>query len=689
MKKFYNYKLLLLICFIASLGFLTSCEKDSENTPSGGQVTLLSFGPTGAKHGEEIRFVGNNLSKVESIDLPGVSIAKANFLEQTDELIKLVVPEDAEEGTVTLKVNGGEDVVSKTILSFEVPITVTSFTNSAKPGTNITISGTKLNWVEGVVFGTDTVKQFVSQTSAQIVLQTPLTAKTDKLLIIGGGTEPSFVETESEIVFTLPVITSFAPMTISNSENLTITGTDLDLVKEIVFTGVGAAKVSSFISKSPTELVVTVPANASKGKLMLVAMSGVEVTSSQDLTLVLPAVTAFSANSIRHGENITINGTNLNLVKEIKFVGVGEAKVVKANFVSQSATSIVVTVPNNASKGTLKLVSMSGVEVTTAQELTISLPVISTLSPAPINPGQNLTINGTNLDLVKEIEFQGGTKVTTFVSQTPTRIVVTVPMNAKKGILKLMTTSNYAITTDAQLTIILPAVTSVTPEPVVAGSFLTINGTDLNLVRSVVFTGGATVSSFTAQNGTQIVLTVPTTAKTGELKLITTTDFEVATGKQAQIGSAAPNISYYIYENGLRTAPAGDEWQKWGGWGTTVQDLDNTENVSRGTKAIKVSFNDAYGALQLHPNKANVLAGYSHIVLYIRGSVDSRVAIQVKNSAGATSADYPFDVKAGEYKLVEVPISALGDVSGGIGEVFIKNYGTNPNTIYIDDLGLR
>ena len=86
----------------------------------------------------------------------------------------------------------------------------------------------------------------------------------------------------------------------------------------------------------------------------------------------------------------------------------------------------------------------------------------------------------------------------------------------------------------------------------------------------------------------------------------------------------------------------------------------------------------------------NILAGHTHIVLYVRGgSQDSRVAIQVKKYDDSFSADAPFDVKAGEWKLVEIPISQLGNVSGGIKEFYIKNFGSNPNTIYVDDIGLR
>lgn len=685
MKKFYNIRLLLLLCLLVSFGMLSSCEDDEDKTPGNGQVEVLSFGPTGARHGEKIKFIGHNLDKVESIQLPGVTLSKAQFTSQSAELIELVIPATATEGKVVLKVAGGEDITTKTVLSFEVPVTIATMPAQAKPGTNITLTGEFLTWVEGVKFGDDpdTVKTFVSQTMTELVLTVPMDAKTGLLTVFTGGTEPLAIETENELVVELPVPTALAPATVANGANLSITGANLDLVKEVIFTGVGAAKVSSFVSQSATELVVVVPANAVKGKLKLVAISGVEVSTAQELNLVLPAVTALSPNPIKHGENLTLSGTNLDLVAKIIFTRVGNDTV--KVFVSRSPTQLVVKVPDNASKGTLKLLAKSGATVTTSQVLDIVLPAITTLAPAPVDPGKDLTINGSNLDLVKSIEFQGGTTVSTFVSQTPTRIVVKVPMNAKKGALKLTTHSNYAVATEAQVTIILPVLTAVTPEPVIAGNYLTLSGTELNLVKSVVFADNVLVSSFVAQSNTQIVLAVPATAKSGALKLITHSDFEVATGKQAQIGTAAPNISYYIFENALHA-----EWQKWGGWGTTLQDLANEEQVSRGAKAIKLSYNDAYGALQLHPNKANVLAGYSHVVLYARGgAADSRLALQVKSSAGSYLADVPFNVKAGEYKLIEIPISALGDVSGGIGELFIKNYGTNPNTVYIDDLGLR
>ncbi|WP_162051915.1 IPT/TIG domain-containing protein [Pontibacter pamirensis] len=683
MKNFYNTRLLLLICLVLSFGFITSCDDDDDVDPTSGDVQLLSFGPTGVRHGDEIRFFGRNMDRVEAIELAGATVTKADFIEQTTDLIRLMVPNEAMAGLVTLRLADGGEVVSKTILSFNVPITITSVTEEARPGANITITGTRLNWVEGVVFDSDTVDEFVSQTASELVLQVPMTAKTGTLFLLGGGTEPMSIETENELVVTLPQVTALPTTPFNTGSNVTITGTNLDLVKAIMFTGVGEAVVTEFVSQTPTQIVAQIPANAATGPLTLVAMSDVEVETTQYLIVVLPAVTALSPNAVRHGQNLTITGTNLNLVEEIQFTGVGEANV--SEFVDQSATQIVVEVPGNASTGTLTMVASSGVEVETTQQVNIVLPVITSLSPSPVDPGQNLTINGTNLDLVESIEFQGGTEVTSFVSQSATRIVVQVPMNAKRGALTLTTTSGYVIETDNRVSIILPAITTVTPEPVVPGNYLTISGTNLDLVQTVEFTGGARVSTFVAKNANQIVLTVPADAETGILKLITTTGFEVTTDKRAVIGTAAPNIDYYIYQEALATG-----WAKWNGWSTASQDMANKEQPHRGENAIKVVY-DGYGALQFANTNANVLSGRTHLILYVYGdSGNTRIAIQGKNAAGANLNEVPVNVVGGRYTTIEIPLTALGNPANGISELWIKNIDPKAdNTVYIDDIGLR
>jgi hypothetical protein len=168
----------------------------------------------------------------------------------------------------------------------------------------------------------------------------------------------------------------------------------------------------------------------------------------------------------------------------------------------------------------------------------------------------------------------------------------------------------------------------------------------------------------------------------GALTFVTTKNYTVKTDMVLDVKIDRP--AYFIYNDALNSG-----WQLWGGWGKTLENMASTEHVSRGATAIKLSFNDAYGALQLHPNNAKVLAGYTKIKLYIRGgtAATTRFSVAAKNMAGVTT-DYAFDVRAGEYTVVEVPISALGDLSGGLNELLFKNYGTNPNTVFIDDIEL-
>ncbi|MCW3091209.1 MAG: hypothetical protein JWP81_2278 [Ferruginibacter sp.] len=292
-----------LVCFLMVMGF-ASCKKDTNEVS--GKVVLLSFGPTGAKHGENIIFVGNNLNKVTAVDLVGANIPASAFKEQTSERIVFIIPQSAEQGYATLRTPEG-DVVSKTKVNFEVPVKITSFTPQARPGDNITIKGEFMNWVKEVRFSKDIAEtSFVSKSLTQLVVKVPQNAQTGTLFISTGGTEPMTFETDSSLVVTLPSITSFAPNPMDRGNNLTITGSNLDLVKGVLFKGL-TAPITNFVSRSATQIVVTVPAAANKGKITLVAYSLLTVESPQallfvgDLPDLAPLGYAFYIDALQNG----------------------------------------------------------------------------------------------------------------------------------------------------------------------------------------------------------------------------------------------------------------------------------------------------------------------------------------------------------------------------------------------------
>ena len=430
MIKLTSFRLLVLpVVFFT--GLFISCNKNDNNS-NDNKVSLYSFGPTGSKPGDTLRFIGANLDKVTSIKFTGTNaiVDKTNFKSQGSDLIKVIVPTSAQKGYVTLFTSVGDTIVTKTQLNLNVLSTVASFTSPVRPGENVTITGTYLNWIDRVTFATDkVVSNFVSQSQTQLVIKVPDNAQTGPLVFHYSGTDSADFQTTDTLKVTLPVTTAMSPNPVKPGANLTITGTNLDLAKKIIFTGV-STPVTTFVSQSATQIVVAVPQAAKKGKLTLEAASGVQTTSTNDLDIVLPVSTTLSPSSINLGANLTITGTDIDLVKKIIFAGVASPVT---SFVSQSATQVVVKVPAGARDGKVKLEAASGVQTTSTNDVDIILPSITSMSPSPIDPGQDVTISGTGLDAVTSVVFLNANPVTTFVSQSPTQIVVTVPFGSLKG----------------------------------------------------------------------------------------------------------------------------------------------------------------------------------------------------------------------------------------------------------------
>ena len=348
MKIIYNARLLIITLIVAGISFL-GCKKDNDK-PTSSAIELLSFGPTGAQPGDTIRFFGNNLDQVNEIDFTMATVAKSDFISQSNKEIFVIVPVETEKGFVTLKTPSG-DITSKTQFNISVAATVESITSVLRPGENVTIKGDYLNWVTSVTFNDGkAVTTFVNQSKNQLEVTVPEDAQTGTLVLAYGGTDSNFVETTDTLHVTLPMVTAVSPNPIKHGDNVTLTGTDMDLVKQVEFTGV-ATPVTEFVSQSATSLVVKVPGETTKGTITVVAASGVSTTSSPELHLIMPSITTMSPNPADPEKNLTITGTNLDLVSSIAFQNADPV----TTFVSQTASQIVVKVPKGVTEGKITL----------------------------------------------------------------------------------------------------------------------------------------------------------------------------------------------------------------------------------------------------------------------------------------------------------------------------------------------
>lgn len=686
MLKTYTYKrTIMLLCILVSGIVMTACNKDDDGM--GNTTQLNSFGPSPALRGGDLKFIGSNLDKVTSIILPG-NVEVVSFKEKTSSLIVIEVPEETVEGKVILKTANG-DIETKTILGISEPISIKSIEPSAvRPGEIISIKGTYLNLIEMVTFSDGkTVATFESQSKSEIKVKVPNDAQTGKLILTTPVEDeeeiPLEIESETELEVFLPKGTNLSPKKIRPNEDLTIKGTNLDLAIAVVFPGGTRIDKADFTLSEGGDILIKVPQNSQDGALKLVAPSTVENPSSEELEMIVPTLTSLAPNPAKRGENIIVTGTNLDLVTSVAFntIEIKDGEIVKTNgeiMDGGSGTEIQVKIPSNATEGIVEFNTDADKTVESADELILFEPVISSISPITVKTKEDITIQGSYLDLVSKVIFEGDIEGN-IVSTSETELVVTVSPKSLSGKVTLVANNGLKIISDETLAIEfrdVPTITSI-PATTGPGQMILIEGTNLDLTVDVVFPNNIKATTFGLKTSTQLEVMVPSNAEVGEgkVKLITTLGEFV----ESQMITIQGQISYYIYNDALNSS----DWDLWGGWGLDVQEVDNSEQPMRGSKAVKLVFNDSWGAFQLHPKEKDFLTAYEAVSVSIYGTIpDSKMAIVIGG------VEKELVLKAGEYTTFEVMLSEFGDLSD-VSEFLIKNYGTNPNTVYVDDIGLR
>lgn len=245
--------------------------KSGIEVPVGNIITVvpteLVATPNPVKNGAELTITGKDMDLITGIAFPNAATSELKKVETTK--VTATVPEDAQEGDITLSLANGKTV---TVAYTLVKPTVASCTPAAiTAGEKTIIKGTDLDLVKSITFPGDveqTVEKFAAQNAQAIAVTVPAAcAGTGFKLNLKNGTTIEVKDALSITAATDPAIASITPGEATAGSTITITGKNFQNIQNLY---IGSYKVNRYTSRTNTEIVCQVPANAEVGTYKIV-----------------------------------------------------------------------------------------------------------------------------------------------------------------------------------------------------------------------------------------------------------------------------------------------------------------------------------------------------------------------------------------------------------------------------------
>lgn len=523
---------LIKYLFAAAMAVIPLAGCDMEESTAGA-VVLESYGPNPVLRGSDLTFIGQNFDKVTAVILPvNIEIPASQFKDATATSFKVTVPMECEPGEVSLVFDMGT-VTAKTTLSYTEQFSI----SSVKPqdetktvlvaGDSVVVEGEYLNNIVKFVFdkgGAVAEGEMIGvHTRRQVTFAVPMGAMTGR--IYGEDANGNQVYSENELNILQPTVSGVTPLDVRPGDRVTISGSLLDQVLSVAFTGSEEAiPAEQFGSMSATSFTVTVPSDAKDGALTLISAAQQEIVTEQKIVMRVPAGLELAAENVyKPGREIVITGTDLDLVTGVKFAG-GESGV-DGTF-SYADGALKVTVPDAAADGALTLSTAAGKSVQTAS-VTMAKPVITAVSSTVV-AGETFAVSGTDLDLVTEVTL-GGTGCTFSVADDGKSITVTTSATSATGKVAVSTANGYSTEwpTEVEVSYNSVVIVSSLTESVAPGGTVTMQGSKFNMIEAI-YVGTTKVTSYTTRTDTEYVFTIPETVASGSYNL----QFVLTTGEE-------------------------------------------------------------------------------------------------------------------------------------------------------------
>lgn len=338
--------------------------KSGIEVPVGNIITVvptqLVATPNPVKNGAEITITGKDMDLITGIAFPNAKESKLNKVETTK--VTSTVPEDAQKGDITLSLDNGKTVVVAYTL---VEPTVASCTPAAiTAGEKTVIKGTDLDLVKSITFPGDveqTVDKFAAQNAQAIAVTVPAAcAGTGFKLNLKNGTTIEMKDALSIKAATDPAIASVTPGEAIAGSTITITGKNFQNIQNLY---IGSYKVNRYTSRTNTEIVCLVPANAEVGtyKIVMEDLDGNKIEGSE--FKVVPAekdiatiTTNIDNSAIKYPYNFTWDDTGRFRIMKADLIKLGVKVGSKMLFYKEAGATGQVQI-DNANWGAIDTVS--------------------------------------------------------------------------------------------------------------------------------------------------------------------------------------------------------------------------------------------------------------------------------------------------------------------------------------------
>jgi Leucine-rich repeat (LRR) protein len=552
---------------------------------------ITGFSPSSGGIGTVIRVTGANLTGVNAVAIGDVPVNSFSLI--NDSAFTASIGNGVSGAVQVSGTNGG--AASDSIFRFVPPPSIGIITpNPAGYGTPITIPGNNLGGAVFISIGgvQIPVTPDIYLPSGDIRVSVPVNASNATLIITTpGGTVES---TNALVLVPRPVITAVSPQIASTGEVISIIGQNLQTTRFVRFGG-GTSRIittnAGFTVNGATRLSVIVPPQVRRplGTTATLALQHnggqtfsketselasveivpitVETAGGQATAGTIPAtqfvyrttaqgmgsgggtgsfpqvrVDAVLDRITTPGGRVRVTGANLDIIADMRLsTRVGSIQGTWFN-ASPNAVTIGVPLTGLLSSTAQTLASavvtlevfgpFNSVIVTNAFTI-VGAPTILTIQPPNAEPGETITVTGTNLVNVTGATI-GGQNVP-FRLDPNGNIVLTVPVarttngevNPVAGTLQLQgvggTSTASATPVNAPYLTGLPVITSFSPSTGGGGTVIVVTGANFSAITDVTV-GGIPVQSFVLNSSGRLTIILSTEAAArslGTINLIT------------------------------------------------------------------------------------------------------------------------------------------------------------------------